>query len=519
MGLFTDKTVSLFSPTWLMRHRASVMAFIATLVVTIIFLIIAAKIQQRYTTTMFNNLAQRQAGALRESVQNDLDYIGSGANFFYSVAPEDWDRFQVFARHTLASSNSLIALQWMQKVSPEQLDRHVEQVRKSFPDFSVYTIPENGPKTEGYVFSDGRPIYIATDIYPRTEENNALIGFYSSRLRFELALDEIVSTGKPSISDKVRLLQDGYDRSIEKTGLLVYHPVFDQRRESLLGVVVGVIRSGVYFDELLKKTATELRLVARVTDVGFDAEDDPILYQSPNWSNISGAVVSKVVTLPNRNWQVDFKLERRLSKWDVTVLMGIGIIGLLMASLMAHVVNLQTREKQRLSYMLNEKTKELQFMVDHDSLTQLLNRRAFGHDLAEMIDKQVPFSLIGFDVDYFKQINDRYGHLAGDQMLNDVSNKVSALLQKGDKLYRFGGDEFGILSSVTQPEELRCYLESIRDGVETMVCDYQENQIRCTLSIGAAVHDKEDVEGLIQKMDVQLYRSKEKGRNCVTIVG
>ncbi len=346
-----------------------------------------------------------------------------------------------------------------------------------------------------------------------------MIGFYSSRLRFELVLDSIVTTGKPSISDKVRLLQDGYDRSIAKTGLLVYHPVFDQRRESLLGVVVGVIRSGVYFDKLLQKTATELRLVARVTDVGFDAEDDPILYQSPNWSNISGAVVSKVVALPNRNWQIEFKLERRLSKWDVTVLIGIGIIGVLIASLMAYVVNLQTREKQRLSYMLNEKTKELQFMVDHDSLTQLLNRRAFHHDLAEMIDKRVSFSLIGFDVDHFKQINDRYGHLAGDQMLNDVSNKVSALLQKGDKLYRFGGDEFGILSSVTQSKELTCYLESIRDGVETMVCGYQENQIRCTLSIGAAVHDNEDVEGLIQKMDVQLYRSKEKGRNCVTIVG
>jgi len=252
MGLFTDKTVPLFSSTWFARHRASVMAFIATLVVTIIFLIIAVKIQRHYTTTMFNNLAQRQAELLRESVQNDLDNIGSGANFFYSVAPENWDRFQVFARHTLASSNSIIALQWMQKISPEQLDRHVEQVRKSFPDFSVYTIPEKGTKTEGYVFSDRRPIYMATDIYPRTEENNALIGFYSSRLRFELVLDSMVTTGKPSLSDKVRLLQDGYDRSLPKTGLLVYHPVFDQRRKTLLGVVVGVIRSTVYFDKTIK---------------------------------------------------------------------------------------------------------------------------------------------------------------------------------------------------------------------------------------------------------------------------
>ncbi|EGR0749875.1 sensor domain-containing diguanylate cyclase [Vibrio vulnificus] len=519
MDLFVGQPVSVFSTKWLRRHSASLIAFVATLVVTAVFLFVAAKIQQRYTTTMFNNLAQRQAESLREFVQNDLDYIGSGANFFYSVAPEDWERFEVFARHTVASSKSLIGLQWMQKVYPDQLEQHIAHVRETFPNFIVFTVPKDGPKTEGYVFSDGRPIYIASDIYPRSEKNIELLGFYSARVRFELILDDIFSTGRANVSDKVRLLQDGYDRSLDKTGLLVYHPVFDQRRETLLGVVVGVIRSTVYFEELVTKTATELSLVVRVTDLGFDAEDDPILYQSPRWSNIKGAVVSKVVSLPNRDWQVEFKLERSLSKWDRAVLMGIVVIGLIMASLVAHVVNLQTREKQRLNYMLNEKTKELQFMVDHDSLTQLLNRRAFRHDLTEMIDKQVPFSLIGFDVDHFKQINDQYGHLGGDEVLVEVARMISALLQEGDRFYRFGGDEFGILSSVTQPKELSCYLESIREGIEITACYYQETPIHCTLSIGAAIHKDEDVEELIQRMDIQLYRSKNKGRNCVTIAG
>lgn len=67
--------VSVFSTKWLRRHSASLIAFVATLVVTAVFLFVAAKIQQRYTTTMFNNLAQRQAESLREFVQNDLDYI------------------------------------------------------------------------------------------------------------------------------------------------------------------------------------------------------------------------------------------------------------------------------------------------------------------------------------------------------------------------------------------------------------------------------------------------------------
>ncbi|EOD4737471.1 diguanylate cyclase [Vibrio vulnificus] len=509
--------VSLLSYRWFRRHSASIFAFVATLFATCVFLLIASHIQQRYTHTMFNNLAERQAEALKEFVKNDLDYIGSGANFFYSVAPEDWDRFEVFARHTVSSSQSLIGLQWMQKVAPEQLEQHIANVRETFPDFSVFTVPKDQPKTYGYVFSDGRAIYIASDIYPRTPKNTELLGFYSSRLRFDLILDDIFSTGRANISDKVRLLQDGYDQSLDKTGLLVYHPVFDQRRESLLGVVVGVIRSTVYFEELVMKTATELNMVVKVTDLGFDAEDDPILYQSPNWSSIEGEIVVKAVTLPNRSWRVEFKLEKGLSKWDRLVLIGIAVIGVVIATLVAHIVNLQTREKQRLSYMLNEKTKELQFMVDHDPLTHTLNRRAFRHDLTQMLEKQAAFSLIGFDIDHFKQINDRYGHLGGDQVLIDVADVIGTVLQEGDRFYRFGGDEFGILSSVTERSELECYLEAIRDRIEKTACYYQDTEIHCTLSIGAAVHCDEELEDLVQKMDVQLYRSKDKGRNCVTI--
>ncbi|MBO0236581.1 CHASE domain-containing protein, partial [Vibrio parahaemolyticus] len=119
------------------------------------------------------------------------------------------------------------------------------------------------------------PIFIASDIYPRTPENLSLLGFYFSRKRFDLILDDISENGRANVSDKVRLLQDGYDKSIPKTGLLVFHPVFDFENKYLLGVVTGVIRSTVYFEDLITKTATELDMSVRVEDLGFDAADDP----------------------------------------------------------------------------------------------------------------------------------------------------------------------------------------------------------------------------------------------------
>ncbi|NMV21005.1 sensor domain-containing diguanylate cyclase, partial [Vibrio parahaemolyticus] len=90
------------------------------------------------------------------------------------------------------------------------------------------------------------------------------LGFYFSRKRFDLILDDISENGRANVSDKVRLLQDGYDKSIPKTGLLVFHPVFDFENKYLLGVVTGVIRSTVYFEDLITKTATELDMSVRV---------------------------------------------------------------------------------------------------------------------------------------------------------------------------------------------------------------------------------------------------------------
>ncbi|MFW8120872.1 CHASE domain-containing protein, partial [Klebsiella pneumoniae] len=88
----------------------------------------------------------------------------------------------------------------------------------------MFTIPKHGPKTYGYVLS-GEPAFIATDIYPNDPVNNDVLGFYSSRERFKLILDNVRETGEANISDKVRLLQDGLDSDTPKGGMLVFHPV------------------------------------------------------------------------------------------------------------------------------------------------------------------------------------------------------------------------------------------------------------------------------------------------------
>ncbi|MGR5136827.1 sensor domain-containing diguanylate cyclase [Vibrio jasicida] len=510
-------TYSTAQQSILKRYSASIVAFIAVLIVTAAMVGVAYKIQQRYTMTIFDTLADRQAESLKSAVENDLEFIGAGANFFHSVDDSYWSQFPLYAKQVVNGSKSLVGLQWMERVDPQDLDRFLEKTRKTFPDFHIFTVPKDGPKTNGYILKDGAPAFIATDIYPRTPQNLSLLGFYSSRLRFELILDDILTQGRANISDKVRLLQDGYDQSLDKTGLLVYHPVFSYDNHELLGVVVGVVRSTVYFDELITKTATELDMSIKVEDLGFDAYDDPLLFQSDNWSDLKGKTISRKIQLPNREWKVEFKLTESVSAWERSVLYGTGIAGLVIALLISYIVNLQSREKERLAVMLDNKTVELKRMAELDPLTQLLNRRVFNDNLLHYINTGVAFSLVGFDIDHFKRINDKHGHLAGDEALLHVTRLVNANLLEGDRFYRAGGDEFCILSRLTNKEELAAHLEKLRGIVASSPFEYGATPIICSLSIGAAVHKDEDPESLFHKMDVQLYQSKENGRNSVSI--
>ncbi|MFA0676548.1 GGDEF domain-containing protein, partial [Vibrio sp. 10N.222.48.A4] len=123
------------------------------------------------------------------------------------------------------------------------------------------------------------------------------------------------------------------------------------------------------------------------------------------------------------------------------------------------------------------------------------------------------------DVDKFKGINDQFGHPAGDALLVHVIQLISGSLKEGDHVFRMGGDEFGIISSVIEHDALARYLECILDTVSESHCEHKGQLLSCTLSIGATIRSKEDIEELLQKTDSMLYLSKSNGRNRVTIAG
>lgn len=148
-----------------------------------------------------------------------------------------------------------------------------------------------------------------------------------------------------------------------------------------------------------------------------------------------------------------------------------------------------------------------------DGLTGAYIRRYFNQVYEELKDSDKEFGVIMYDIDFFKQINDGFGHDAGDQALRQTAQMVMNLLDRGSQLFRFGGDEFCIICRKKTLEEMAELAERIRSNVEHM--KWQEG-MKVSFSMGVAIASKSEDRDVMAMADKKLYASKEAGRNHVS---
>jgi two-component system cell cycle response regulator len=164
---------------------------------------------------------------------------------------------------------------------------------------------------------------------------------------------------------------------------------------------------------------------------------------------------------------------------------------------------------------------EIYRLTTVDGLTQIFNKRYF----VEVLDREIgrshrygrELSLIMFDIDHFKQVNDNYGHLAGDYVLKHLASVIKARIRREDIMARYGGEEFAIvLPEIENLNALR-FAEKIRELVEHTVFTFEETQIPLTISIGVATSTEEvrSMDEFVKIADDYLYDAKRSGRNCV----
>jgi len=157
-----------------------------------------------------------------------------------------------------------------------------------------------------------------------------------------------------------------------------------------------------------------------------------------------------------------------------------------------------------------------------DSLTGLNNRRYIMEKLEYEFIKykrnKKNFSIIITDIDFFKKVNDNFGHDCGDYVLKMVSQSLKRVVREQDSVCRWGGEEFLLLLPETEIEGARIFSERIRKIIESQIIEYNGVQVPITMTFGVTVNeDYEMINDTIKKADTALYEGKNLGRNCVQV--
>jgi diguanylate cyclase (GGDEF)-like protein len=167
----------------------------------------------------------------------------------------------------------------------------------------------------------------------------------------------------------------------------------------------------------------------------------------------------------------------------------------------------------------------MRFRATHDGLTGLLNRSAILSSLRQSLDRAAnegeSFSVLLCDIDHFKRINDVYGHLAGDAVLEHFASRIQSAVRSDDFVGRYGGEEFLIVLNGCKGRDLAMRAEQVRRCLIDTPFPVREGLLNVSASIGGATVDGQSglltAEMILEQADTAMYEAKSQGRNCVRL--
>ncbi|MBU1566518.1 MAG: HDOD domain-containing protein [Proteobacteria bacterium] len=182
-------------------------------------------------------------------------------------------------------------------------------------------------------------------------------------------------------------------------------------------------------------------------------------------------------------------------------------------------------KSERFADELRQSNDKLEQMAFRDGLTNLHNHRFFQENLQREMARTKryghPLSLVMFDIDFFKDVNDSFGHPAGDQVLINLAEAITGAVRPSDIVSRYGGEEFTVILPETDRIGMKVFAERLRRCAAAMTTIFKGSSIKITISCGGVQYSRNDTitqRELIEAADRGLYLSKKNGRNRVTII-
>lgn len=298
-----------------------------------------------------------------------------------------------------------------------------------------------------------------------------------------------------ALYEEVRIRPQGAIALMRRDGILLARAPHDER---LIGRSVA---GGELYRNLLPRAE---RGFGRIEQTATDALDKYVSYSVLGDLPLVLAVSAAVDDVLG-HW-------RRQTLVIVLLALGVSVASLLAAFRLARALG-----------ELSARNAELQLLATTDQMTGVHNRHHFlsllYHEFARERRHNTPLSLMILDLDFFKQINDGYGHAAGDEALRAFAKAAKRCLREMDALGRLGGEEFAILLPGTQVASAETVAERIRTAVAGIAIDTEFGTVRFTTSIGVtqSAADDASVDALLARADAALYTAKASGRNRVIV--
>jgi len=171
---------------------------------------------------------------------------------------------------------------------------------------------------------------------------------------------------------------------------------------------------------------------------------------------------------------------------------------------------------------LTEELQEARSALTTDPLTKVGNRQGFSEDIESVIEagvsKKLSLVLMMIDVDNFKFLNDEYGYVAGDKVLYFIAQTIKGMIRTGDKVYRYGGEEFAVILNRCDVTQGQAIADKIRSKIEQSHLLYTGKNVHVTISVGVTIHQQGDtLETLVERADKALYCAKKSNKNCAVL--
>lgn len=468
---------------------------------------------------------------------------------YYSASQSVTDaQFAKFVAPMLQRFPTIKALGWVPRVTPSERSEFEQAAQTDHPGFRI---TEVGPNNN-LVSVGERPAYFPVRLIRPVTGNEAAIGFdiYSNPIR-QAAIDSAIRSGRTTSTARIRLVQE----TGQQFSVLIISPVYGRTNpqtgeEEIRGVASAVYRIGDGVERALAQVGVvpaNVWLYDRSDDAGgeflhfYGAAE----YKSGQKEDEPKPPIASVRYVQDfRLGERDFRLvmvpagshiERRggYLAW-VALFVGLLLTGLVAAYILLtlrrshdlligqEALKHQVSQRERVEQKLREVNQELQKLSREDPLMGISNRRYFDEYFAQewkrAVRHKAPLSLLIGDIDYFKEYNDTFGHVAGDKCLQRIAKALRESLERpGDLVARYGGEEIALVLPSTPEDGARDLAEKLRVLVSSLpFADVSSPAQSVTISIGYGTIVPEPngaMEDFIRAVDGALYRAKQQGRN------